>query len=619
MADKPYKSHLKFNVLVSSASRPMLYKANKAEDLTGNWGNNHCYTYVLLNPGKEESNLTAALSDLITRKRDQLKDIQGFTLIGQKLTQITPGMLVSNESRPNLPFVAYYFLGFLALVIMLSACLNYTNLSTARALTRAKEIGVRKVTGARRKDLIFQFLSESVIMSLLALVMAVLLLFLIKPAFTGLWVNQYLNFELEGNLSVYSIFTGLALFIGVVAGLYPALYLSSFQPVKVLKSLDAMRPGKLGLRKVLSVSQFVISLLFITNSVLLYNQFKHFLSFDYRFTAKNIVNIPLQGNDYRKVSQVFSAVPGVTSISACDYLPATYTQNGISLKPVGSGQEPTKMTIILADEHFAGNLGVKLLAGRQLAPTRDSASRFILVNEAAVKALGYKHPSQMVGQGVQSQWGNETLEVIGVVEDFVFRAPMGGTDKIGPLVLRNEPHGFSYVNVQLVSVDLREAVTRLGKEWKRIDRVHPFRYEFYDQQLAETNQGFFDLVSILGFLALMAVIISCLGLLGMATYTAERRRKEVGIRKVLGAEDLSIAFLLSKEFLRILFFSVCIGAPLSYFLNNLWLQNFPNRVHFGLGTVLLGTLFLLGLGLLTIGSQTLRAARAKPVDALKVE
>ncbi len=621
MGEKDYKSHLQFDGLVSYASRLALYQKNQVEDLTENWGNNHCYTYVLLNQEKGEADLTAALSDIIAHRQAQLKEIKGFALARQKLTQITPGKLVSNESSYNLPLEAYYFLGLLALVIMLSASLNYTNLSIARALTRAKEIGVRKVTGAGRKDLIFQFLSESILMSLFAVAMAVLLLIFLKPAFRGLWVNQYLNFELQGNLFVYLAFTGLALLIGLMAGLYPALHLSAFKPVKVLKNLDSLRPGKLGMRKVLSVSQFVISLLFITTAVLLYNQFKHFVSFDYRFTAQNIVNISLQGNDYRKVSQVFSTVPGVATISACDYLPATYVSNEITVKPVGSRKEYTKMTILLTDENFVDNLGVKLLAGRRLEPASapDSASRLILVNEASVKALGYQHPSQLIGQTIESEWGPEMLEVIGVVEDFVFRAPMAGTDKIGPLVLRNEPRSFTVVNVQLTPGNLRGTVAKLAAEWKQIDPVHPFQYEFYDQQLAETNQGFFDLVSILGFLALLAVIISCLGLLGMATYTVERRRKEVGIRKVLGAADWSIAFLLSKEFVRILIVAIGIGAPLSYFLNNLWLQHFPNRVPFGLGTILSGTLLLLGLGLLTIGSQTLRTARTKPVDSLKVE
>jgi putative ABC transport system permease protein len=502
---------------------------------------------------------------------------------------------------------------------MVSACLNYINLSTARALTRAKEIGIRKVNGAQRKDLIFQFLSESILTTLLALAMAISLLLVIKPAFRGLWLNQYLNFELQGNLSVYLIFIGFALFIGVVAGAYPALHLSRFQPVKVLKNMDSMRPGKLGMRKVLSVTQFVISLLFITTSILIYNQFRHFLQFDYRFTTKNIVNISLQGNNYTKIVNELRTVPGVSAISACNYLPATNVQNGISLKSAGNEADYKQMTILLADEHFVDNLGIKLLAGRHLPATTDSLNQFILVNKAAVKALGYERPSQLVGQIVETGESKETLEVIGVVEDFVFKAPFGGTDNIGPLVLKNEPYQFSYVNVQLASGDPKATIAKLEAQWKRMDAVHPFKYEFYDAQLAATNQMLVDVVYIIGFIAFLAVTIACLGMLGMATYTAERKMKEVAIRKVLGAEDFRIALLLSKGFLGILFLSVLIGAPLSYLLNNLWLQNFPNRVDFGLGTVVLGAIILLTLGVITISSQTIRASRSKPVKSLRSE
>ncbi|MBC7920600.1 MAG: ABC transporter permease [Ferruginibacter sp.] len=619
IANKNHKSHLKFDFLISSSSRKALYEENKTDDLTNRWESNQCYTYALLDPDKNGSDLTVSLNDLVRRKRDEFKDVKGFKLMAQPLTKITPGRLVSNEPSYSLPIVAYYFLSLLALVIMISACLNYTNLSIARALTRAKEIGVRKVTGAQRKDLIFQFLSESIITALLALAMAILLLIFMKPAFKALWINQYLNFDLQENIPVYFLFAGFALLIGTVAGAYPALHLSTFQPIKVLKNTDSLRPGKLGMRKVLSVSQFVISLLFITTSILIHNQFRHFVEFDYGFNAKNIVNVALQGNDYRKISNELAAVPGISTISACDYIPATGTQNGIELKVPGSEEEYKKLTLLLTSENFVDNLRIKFLAGRQLTATSDSSNRFILVNGAAAKEFGYQYPSQMIGQIVESKWGKETLEVIGVVEDFVFRHPMGGTDKIGPLVLRNQPGSFGYLNVQIASGNLMGTVAKLENKWKSIDPVHPFKYEFFDQQLAATHQGLFDVVSILGFIAFLAITIACLGLLGMATYATERRKKEVGIRKILGAEAWRIALLLSREFFSVLVISVLIGAPLSYLLNNFWLQNFPNRVEFGLGTVLSGAVILLVLGILTIGSQTIRASKRKPVDALKMD
>jgi putative ABC transport system permease protein len=613
-----YKSHLKFDVLVSSSSMPALYTQKKLEDFSANWEwYFRTYTYALLYPDKNEADLNNALSDLVAHKYANLTadHVKGFRLSAQPLGDVQLG-LMGNDTNNRLPRIGYYFLGILALVIMVSACLNYTNLSVARALTRAKEIGVRKVTGANRGALVFQFLSEAVITSLLALGMAVVLLLFIKPAFRNLWVNKHLNFELPEDPSVYLVFTGFALLIGLIAGAYPALHLSTYQPVKVLKQLGGIRPGKLGMRKVLSVSQFVISLFFITTSILIFDQFKYYRDFDYGFNAQDIVNVELQGIDYQKLSQEFSSVPGVSTISASDIVPATGQNNGMELKKPGEEGEYTMAGILLTDENFISNLRLRLIAGENL-PATDSLSRYIVVNEEMVKKLGYQRPSEIIGQVLESRWGKESLVVIGVVEDFRYKLLINAHE-IGPLVLRNQPN-FQYLNVKIASPDVMGTVAQMEEKWKRIDPAHPFKYEFFDEQLASSHQALFDIVTILGFITFLAVIIACLGMLGMATYTAERKKKEVGIRKVLGAEDLRIAFLLSKEFLKVLVIAVCIGAPFSYLVNSLWLQQLPNRVEFGFATVFLATVTLLVLGLITVASQTIKASRTNPVESLKTE
>jgi len=271
-----------------------------------------------------------------------------------------------------------------------------------------------------------------------------------------------------------------------------------------------------------------------------------------------------------------------------------------------------------ADDHFIGNLGLKIVAGRNLPPPGVGASRYIVVNETAVKALGYPDPGSIVGQAVQSKWSDSPLVVIGVVQNFHMRMILGN-DSIEPLFLQHTPSSFQYLNIKIASRDLRGTMAKLESKWRLIDPVHAFKYEFYDEDLAASSQGIFDVVAILGFFAVLAVTIACLGMLGMATYTTERRRKEVGIRKVLGAKNLGNALLLSKEFLNILAISILIAAPLSYILNTLWLRKFPNRVEFGWGTVLMGSCVVLVLGLITIGSQTIRASRRNPVDALKAD
>ena len=366
----------------------------------------------------------------------------------------------------------------------------------------------------------------------------------------------------------------------------------------------------------MSVSQFAISLIFIISSILIYNQSTHFLKFKYEFNSGNIVNVSLQGNDYRTVARELGTIPGVTRVSACEYIPVTGRNEGMSLKRAGMQEEYKGVSVLRTDEHFADNLQLKLVAGRGL-PAGKSSGRYVLVNQAAVREFGYQSPSQMIGQMLVPQGDDTTfLEVIGVLRDFHMNLDH---DQIAPLVLQNRPELFRFVNVRIASGDSRSVLASIDKKWKSIDPVHSLKYQFFDDQLAATSQGFFDIVAILGFMAFIAVSIACLGMLGMAVYTTERRRKEVGIRKTLGAGNGRIVLLLSAAFIRVLMLAILIAAPLSYILNNLWLRKFPNRVEFGWGTVLSGALVLLGLGLITVGSQTLRAARRNPVHALRID
>lgn len=617
-----YRSHLKFDALMSAASLPALYVQKKlGEESENNWEWYwRTYTYVLLKQDRSRNDLVTALDDLVKRKYADFKseDLKGFKLQPQALSEIQLG-LSGNDTDNRLPLIGYYFLIILAGVVMITACLNYTNLSVARALTRAKEIGVRKVTGAGKSALVFQFLSESVITAMLALLMGVLILFFVRPAFRNLWINQYLNFELPSSITVYLLFFAFALIIGLVAGLYPAFKLSTYQPIKAIRNLNDMQPGKLGLRKVLSASQFVISLLFITTSLLVYNQFEHFLTFDYGFASKNMINIELQGMEYNKLSNELQSMKEVSAISASDIVPATGRNNGIQFRKPQTADESVDMGILIVDEHFIDNLGLKLIAGKNLSPAGIDSGRYIVINKAAVKQLGFGNPEQAIGQIIETRWTTpEPMQIVGVVQDFRYHLLIN-RDKIEPLVMRNRPDQFQYLEVKVESSDLIKTVAEIETRWKKLDPIHPLKYEFYDKQLAATHRAILDLVSILGTIAFLAIVIACLGLLGMAIYTAERKTKEVGVRKVLGADEWSIAMLLSREFVKMLAVSIIIGAPLSYVLNNFWLQMLPNRVEFGLGTVLLGVFLLLMLGLLTIGSQTLRAAKNNPVEALRSE
>ncbi|HZY80939.1 MAG TPA: ABC transporter permease [Cyclobacteriaceae bacterium] len=619
-----YKSHLRFDVLMSASTISILQSEMKMEDLSNNWDwYFRPYNYVMLHDGKSVADLNEALADVVKLQASniQAEYSKGLTFEAQSLTDVQLG-LYSNDTNNRMPIQGYYLLGILAVIIMISACLNYTNLSIARALTRAKEIGIRKVAGANKRSLVAQFVGESIVVSLCALAMALAILALLRPAFTSLWLNKYLEFELTADPSILIAFVAFALFIGIIAGTYPAFRLSAYKPVDALKKQESSRTSAWGLRKVLSVSQFCVSLVFITTSILIFNQFKHYMSFDYGMATENIINVSLQGQDYRKVANELSQVHGVVNISAADLIPGAGRTNGASIRKPGEN-DYTQAWVINADENFIDNLGLTLLDGNIIPTTSDSTGVDVIVNEDLVRKLGYE---RIVGEFIESKYDKQPLRVVGVVKDFRYKLLIN-SQEIGPLLIFNRASGpffdrpstFSYLNVKVATNDLPALIGTLEAKWKTVDPIHEFKYQFFDEQLAGTHQAIMDIVSILGFISFLAIVIACLGLLGMATYMTERRKKEVGIRKVLGAADWGIIVLLSKTFLKVLGVAVLIGAPMSYFVNNLWLEFLPNRVEFGVGTIVIATLVLLILGLITVGSQTMKASQVKPVDTLKEE
>ncbi|MEO8474933.1 MAG: FtsX-like permease family protein [Chryseolinea sp.] len=615
--DQSMKSHLRFDALVSASSMPVLIKEKKIDDYSDNWlDHNSGYTYVTLTRGKAKQDLLSALDDIVQREYKNVAEAKGITLDAQKLTEITPGLFMSSPPSFSLPLQIYYFLLLLALVILISACLNYTTLATARSLTRVKEIGIRKVTGASRRSLIFQFLSESILTSFFSLILAIGLLYLIRPAFNELWINQYLGFDLGLTPSIYLGFGTLAISIGLLAGIYPALYLSRFPPIKVLKAHRHVKAGKVTMQRALNTIQFVVSLFFIITALLLYKQFDHHLKLDYGFVSKNIINVSLQSAEYNAAKTALSNIPGVVIVSACNEIVGSgQGTHGIGLKKPGATEETTAMQMAV-DQNFLSNLELKLLAGNNVP--EYYSNKQIVVNESAAKALGYEIFQEIIGETFESGKDQQVLEVVGVVKDFRFRMA-SEKDKVEPMVLRHQEGRFRFLQLKVISDDMTRLVTQLEKEWKKVDPNHTVKYQFFDEQLRATNKGLLDVVSIINVISFLAVLIACMGLLGMITYQTERKKKEVGIRKVLGADMKNIVMMLSKNFFIMLTLAVFISGPLSYFVNNLWLQNFPNRVDFGFELVAAGAAILLGLGVITIASTTLKASKTNPVEALRMD
>uniref|UniRef100_UPI00404B6319 FtsX-like permease family protein n=1 Tax=Fulvivirga sp. TaxID=1931237 RepID=UPI00404B6319 len=612
-----YKTHLSFDVLISQSTLNSLYQQEKVYDLSESWTDYYrTYNYVLLKENYSKVDLASALVNLSNTKFLSLEDMKVSYLIPENITDFRPGPLLNNPPSVSLPLFVYYILSGLALLVLLLACLNYTNLSVARAITRTKEIGIRKVTGAHRNDLIFQFLSESIITAFFALILAIIILYFIKSAFEGLWVNQYLNFELSTNLYVYCTFFLFTILLGILAGLFPAFKLSKQRPAMAMKGLTSLDQNKMSLRKALTVSQFAISLLFIITSIVIYNQFKHFMHFDYGFRTENVMNVNLQSNDFEKIRLAFSSVKGVESISGSEYLPSTGRTENMVFEIEGK-EKLTSVIAISASTEYIDVLDFKVIAGDLIRHPLSDDGLTMVINREAVESFGYVSPAEIIGESLENDRG-EYLRVVAVIENFTFHLLFNGRSNSSVLIY-NKPARFTMANIFLNKESKPQIISDLSEAWKKIDAAHPFNFEFYDDSLSGNNKGIFDIVSVVGFIAFLAISIASLGLLGMVIYTTERKTKEVGIRKILGAKNSNLAYLLSKEFLKLIAISIIIASPLAYLFNNFWLDFMTTRVNFGLGTVLLGSFILLAIGLLTIGSQTLKASKSNPTTLLRNE
>jgi putative ABC transport system permease protein len=615
LQNPPGKTHLPFKLLASLSTLPALAIEKKigfdANDWNNVWTN---YTYVLLDKNRNKDELQNDL-DKISTSQFPKDNVNQYQFKAQALPDITPCEPIGNMTNISMPTTLLLIISILGMIVMLSACLNYTNLSVARSLTRAKEVGLRKVAGATRTQIFLQFISEAVIVSLVSLVLAVGLLKFLKSVFTGLWLNQFLNISFQQSGSLFLIFIAFSILIGFIAGLLPSVYISAYNPIVMLKNFGGIKLFKrLTLRKVLLVIQFCVSLVFIISTSVLYKQTNHILNFNYGFDKNNIVDVNLyKPENYQRFAQAVAVNKDITGISACSFLPATGTQNGTQIYKTEKLKDSLQISFLDIDAKFIDVFNLKLLAGKTLPEMPDTAGeRYVVINETLVQEFNYGSAISAVGQRILIE-GN-TVEIVGVVKDFQF---LDVTRKMRPLVLRNRPNTFGFANIKVSGTNTAATIAFLEKTWKKVNPDTKFEYQFFDQQLLFTHSMLSDAAKILGTLSLLAVLISCFGLLGMAAYTAETRAKEISIRKVVGSNVSQIIVLLTKGFVKLLLIATVIAVPLAYFINNMWLQFFASRVSVSIGILLMGILLMLFISLLTVFSQSLKAAYANPVKNLK--
>lgn len=627
--DPPLRSHIQFDYLLSYSSLPALERQDLEPKRVSNWDNAYQgHVYFMAKEGTSRSLIAESLSE-IAASASQASEFNDFLFVSQPLAEVSPGDInLGNQMGMEFPRLLLYILSGLSALILILACLNYTNLSIARAMKRAREIGIRKVVGAKRGQIITQFLVESVLVSFLSLFLAVCMLeFLIRGFFDlNPFIGQFFN--LDRSPAIYGMFIGFALFVGILAGLLPALQLSRFKPIVVLKKLTNLKLfSYLGLRKTLVVIQFVFSLLFILTTVILIQQQEKLLSVDLGLSTENIVNISLQGVDYDQLAVKLAQIPGVSAVTGSTIIPAKGWNIGLTVTLPGGGQESLDCNYVTSG--YVDNIGLSLIAGERLPaiPASDSATNYALINERAVAILGLNSPEEAIGQTLEEaaelhfnpdDVGSRII-IKGVIKDFHYQTLMNPQSGIGPYALVQDPTQIGYANVKIDGSNLTKTMTSMVEIWETMEHPFPLQYTFFDEEVMESYKFFTMATQILGFLGFLAIIISCMGLLGMVTYAVEGKMKEVGIRKVLGATEQGLIWKLSREFAILLGIAMFIAGPLAWFANNIWLDQFSIRIPVGLNVFLPGLGLVLLLSLIVVVTQTWHAARSNPVDVLGEE
>ena len=622
LKDNHHKSHIVFDALASISTVKSLETQAKRSKNLDNWYNYTAgWIYVLLEEGKAPADIEKSLASIEKKYFSVLPNPETQRKVKynlQPLMSITPGAFINNPIGPFLPWIFVYFFIGLAGVVMLTSCFNFTNLSIARSLTRAREIGVRKVTGAMRWQIFTQFLSESVIVALLALIGAVVLLIALKPLMLELSFARLMMWDLEANYFVFAMFLVFAIFVGILAGIFPAVVLSGFQPVKVLKGLNTMRLfSGMRLRKTLLVMQFTFSLVFILSGIVMFNQLQLFLRADHGFSMEKKLVVGLSNTSAEILKTELLKYSNIENVTAVSHVLAAGSSYGDNYKRSLDEKEWKELSYYSTDEDYLQNLEVPLVAGKYFSDESGTSNKnFVVLNEKAVSAFHFKSPADAIGQEIILQTDSSRKQIIGVVKDYNHQM----------LVEKMEPLALIYDTAQqrILQVKYNGTYEEAGKSvemaWTKINPTLKVDYKDFYGEVHKIYDIFFgDLVSILSIIAFLAITISCLGLLGMATYATETRIKEISIRKVLGSSDGSLIYLLSKGFVSILLIAIVIAVPAAYFLNNLWLEQLAYHVSVDLMTVTIGVITLVIFGIATIGSQAWRAIYVKPVENLKSE
>ncbi|MFD3001712.1 ABC transporter permease [Pontibacter toksunensis] len=597
-----------------------------AEGLKTNWGNNSFPTYLLLPSEEEAEKIQAQLPAFLDRHLTGVDEASGLkpstytNLYLQKLTDIHLRSKLDSELEVNGDIDSITILSFVAIIILLIACINYINLSTARSTSRAKEVGVRKVIGAARHNLIFQFLLESVLLVTVATILSLGIVEVCLP-----WLNNFTGKEIDSNLFtdqwlLLLIFL-LPVLVGVLAGLYPALYLSHFQAASVLKGTLSSSSRNPLLRKSLVIVQFSISIILIIATGIIFQQLTYIQNKDLGFDKEQIVILPEfttltpQIDAFKAELTKSSAIQGV---ARSQLIPTEQLLNSAGAEVTkGDSVAPTSATIkfVTVDHDLIDVYDMEVVAGRNFSrEIRSDDTAAYILNEAAVRMIGWRDPQQAIDQTFT--YGGNKGRIVGVVNDINFESLH---KEISPMVFMISGWGrYRKISIK-VKGDTQQALAHIEETWNKFLPTYPFEYEFIDQLYGQTYEAEKKKAQIFSIFSCIAILIACLGLFGLASYTTVQRKKEIGIRKVFGAPVASIVTLISKDFMKLVLVANLLAWPIAWYAMHQWLADFAYRIDISTDIFILAAIVAFIIAMATISYQAIKAATSDPVKSLRTE
>jgi len=620
----PRNSHFHPEILISFSTLNDSNVYGKTQ-LETNWGNNAFFTYLMLPANYPTNKLEVQFPTFIDKyvrfknTPPGFKPSQGTKIFLQKLTDIHLRSHLADEAEPNGDIKRVYIFGAIALFILLIACINYMNLSTARSALRAREIGVRKVVGAQRKEIITQFLSESVMITAVALVLALALTWLTLPLVSTI-SHQELSMKTLQHPAILTVILLLPFIIGILSGIYPALFMSSFNPSTVLKGSFKIGKGNISFRQVLVVAQFAISIILIVATVVVFRQLTYMQQVFLGYSREHILTIPYNGalsTSYESFRAELLKNPSIKNAGRSSRIPTGRLLDDLNAQILsGDSLVPLKIDLkfITTDVDFIPTYGIAMAAGRNFSHEYKTDSANFIINETAVNLMGWESPDKAIGKDIS--YGGVRGKIVGVARDFHFESMH---QKIIPLIMTDARKYFGFLSVKMTGQNIGPTIDYIERLWKKYVPESPFQSSFFDERFDQMYASESEQATIFTTFSCIAIFIACLGLFGLSAFAISQRIKEIGIRKVLGASVPQIVSMISKDFLKLVVIATVIAFPVAWYAMHNWLQDFAYRISMAWWIFLVAGALAAIVALVTISVQAIKAGMANPVKSLRSE